>query len=226
PADTVRYDSSDYELALKIIEFNRIKNELGLILQNRISGKDSSSQARIATLEKDLDELRKENIEITKENARLNEMIGQQLENKQKENEQKPASEKNKQQSASSLPLLVSHLRFVAYHNEKKTGIASETNKLAGSFEINVKSQNTFAKIFVVIVQPDGKVLLNAGSTSTFETASGKKGYTAVLTFDNQTDNHKRLQFSLNSDNLQKGKYIMQIYHEGIMIGRLEKTLY
>ncbi len=226
PGDTITYDSSDHELAFKIREFNRIKNEIGIILKNRISVTDATSETKIAALEKKLDELRNQNLEITKENARLNEKINQLLENKQEENEEKQASGKKKQQPASSLPLLVSHLRFAAYHNETKTRLASEINKLAGSFEINVKPENTSEKIFVVIVQPDGKILQKAGSIQRFETASGKKAYSAVLTFDNGKDNHKRLQFSINSDHFQKGKYLMQVYHEGIMIGRLENTLY
>lgn len=227
PADTIAYDSSDHELALKITEFNRIKNEIALILKERSSAKDSISETKIAALEKKIDELRNENIAISKENARLNEMVKQLPEKKQNEKELKPSFEKNKQQSASSLPLLVSHLRFVAYNDDKKTSLASETKKLTGSFEINVKAQNTTTWLDVVIVQPDGKVLLTgSGALASSEATSGKKAYSAVVHFDNVKDNHRRLQFSINAGSCMKGKYIMQIYHEGIMIGRLGKTLY
>jgi hypothetical protein len=227
PADTITYDSSDHELALKIMEFNRIKNEIALILKKRASAKDSASEIEVVNLQKTIDKLRNQNIEITKENARLNEMVKLLPESKQKEKQQRPASEKSKEQPASSLPLLVSHLRFGAYNNDQKTGVASKTKKLAGSFEINVKPQNTSAVIYVVIVQPNGKVLLNAsGASATFQTISGRKVYSAAVHFDNERDNHKRLQFSVNSDTFYKGKYKMQIYHEGIIIGRLEKILY
>ena len=227
PADTIAYDSADDELALKIMEFNRIKNEIALVLGNRLSAKDSASETKIAVLEKEIEELRNQNIEITKENARLNETLRQLPGSKQKEKAQKPASEKSKIQPASSLPLLVTHLRFAAYNNDQKTGLASETKKLAGSFEINVKPQNAITAIYVVIVQPNGKILSNAsGTAASFETPSGRKVYSAVVHFDNEKDNHKRIQFSVNSDAFSKGKYKMQIYHGGIMIGHLEKTLY
>jgi hypothetical protein len=227
PADTITYDSSDHQLAFKILQFNRIKNDIAFILKNRISAKDSSSGTKIAELEKIIDELRNQNMEISKENVRLNEMVRQLSGNKENMKDEKAVFSKNKEQSASNLPLLVSHLRFVAYTNEKKTVLASETKKLQGSFEINVKSQNAVKEIYVVIVQPDGKVLLGgSGTSATFETASGRKFYTAVVHFDTEKDNHTRLQFSVNSGAFRKGQYIMQIYHEGIMIGRLKKWLY
>jgi hypothetical protein len=227
PADTITYDSSDRQLAFKILQFNRIKNDIAFILKNRISAKDSSSGTKVAELEKIIDELRNQNLEMSKENERLNEMVRQLAVNKNNIQNEKAVFSKNKEQSASNLPLLVSHLRFVAYNNEKKTGLASETKKLQGSFEINVKPQNAVKEIYVVIVQPNGKVLLGSSRTSaTFETASGGKYYTAVVHFDNEKDNHTRLQFSVNSGAFRKGQYIMQIYHEGIMIGRLKKWLY
>lgn len=227
PADTITYDSSDHELAQKIREFNRVKNEIALILKNRLSAKDSSSETAIAELQRKINELQNQNDEITKDNLQLKEKIAQLLDSKQKENEQKPSSGKNKQQSALSLPLLVTHLRFAAYNNDPKTWLASETKKLTGSFEINVKPQNTIKAIYIVIVQPDGKVLLSSfAGPDTFETTFGRKHYSAVVTFDNQEDNHKRLYFSVNSKAFRKGKYVMQIYHGGIMIGRLVIALY
>jgi len=185
------------------------------------------AETKIAALEKNIEELRNENIAVTKENARLNEMVTQLLEKKQKEKEQKPADEESKYQPALSLPLLVSHLRFGAYNNDKKTWLAAEAMKLIGSFEINVKGENRTNEIYIVILKPDGQVLLSApGSAATFNTNMGRKTYSAVVHFDNAKDNHKRLQFTINSNRFNKGKYIMQIYHQGIMIGRLQNILY
>jgi hypothetical protein len=209
------------------MEFNRIKNEITLVLKKRISIKDSATQTTVEILQQKIDELQNQNTEITKENARLNETIKGLLEKKQTENGMRGAFDKNKEQPASSLPLLVSHLRFAAYQNEKKTWLASETTQLAGSFEINVKAKNRTTEIYIVIVRPDGQVLLSAsGTPAIFPANSGKKAYTAVVPFDNAKDNHKRLHFSVNSEAFSKGKYKMQIYHQGIMIGRLETTLY
>lgn len=227
PADTIEYDSSDHELAVKIMEFNKVKNEIALILKERSSSKDSTAETKIAALERNIEELRNENMAITKENARLNQMVTQLLEKKQKEKEQKPPYEQSKQQPALSLPLLVSHLRFAAYNNDQETWLASQAKKLVGSFEINVKAENRTTEIYIVILKPNGQVLLNAsGTAATFKTNTGRKTCSAVVYFDNARDNHKRLQFSINSKGFNKGKYVMQIYHQGIMIGRLQKILY
>jgi hypothetical protein len=227
PADTIAYDSSDHQLALKIMQFNKLKNEIALILKERYSAKDSTAETKIAALERNIEELRTQNTAITKENARLNEMVTQLLEKTQKEKEQKPAYGQSKQQPALSLPLLVSHLRFGAYNNDQKTWLASEAKRLVGSFEINVKAENRATEIYIVIIKPNGQVLLNAsGSAATFNTNTGRKTYSAVVHFDNAKDNRKRLQFSVNSNQFNKGKYIMQIYHQGIMIGRLQSILY
>lgn len=228
-ADTIAFDSADHQLAVKIIQFNRLKNEIALILQERYFAKDSTAETKIEALEKEIERLQKENFAVTKENARLSELVKQLNEGKHKENAEKLASafDKNKPQTALFLPLLVSHLRFAAYNNQGKTVLASETTKLKGSFEISVRSQNAAKEIYVVIVQPNGLVMLSgSGTRNSFETNSGRKAYTAVVGFDYEKDNHKRLEFTCYSGTFLKGKYTMQIYHNGIMIGRLVKRLY
>ena len=140
------------------------------------------------------------------------------------------SAKKHLASSAYTLPLLVSHLRFVGMtvsDNNRVTNIAAQTERLYGSFQLNVKPANTNNAIYVVVIQPNGKTLLNsAWESGTFETKSGIEKYSTVLHFDNQKDNGNRLVFSIDSHNFQKGKYAMQIYHDGVMIGRLTRTLF
>lgn len=222
-------DSSyDTTLELKLIEFNRLRNEIAEILKNKTSSKDMSvASEKIGQLQQSVDELRNKNNEVAQENARLNKILKKLIVEKKYGNK----SAKAKTTSASSLPLLVSHLRFLGIgmknDNERVTNIASQTVKLLGSFQINVKPQNPSTSIYVEIIQPNGKTLLNSSwQSGTFETTSGRKIYSALLHFDNIKDNKNRLQFSIDSHNFQKGKYTMQIYHQGIIIGRLVRTLY
>jgi hypothetical protein len=228
-ADSTLYDSSvDKTLVLKLIEFNKLKNEIAEILKNKTSSKDMSvASEKIGELQQSIEELRNKNNEVAEENARLNKMLHQLVENKKS----RSSSFKRKTSYASSLPLLVSHLRFTGITikelNERATNIAAQTQKLTGSFQINTKPSNSNTSIYVIIVQPNGKTLLNSSwQSGTFETSSGRKVYSAVLHFDNEKDNKNRLQFSIDSHNFQKGTYAMQIYHQGTMIGRLERTLY
>lgn len=230
--DSTFYDSSDdTTLELKLIEFNRLRNEITEILKNKTSSKDMSvASEKIGQLQQSVDELRNKNNEVAQENARLNKILKKLIvEKRYGSNVNKSA--KTRTTSSSSLPLLVSHLRFLGIgmgnDNQRVTNIASQTVKLLGSFQINVKPDNPSTSIYVEIIQPNGKTLLNSSwQSGTFETSSGRKVYSALLHFDNAKDNKNRLQFSIDSHNFQKGKYAMQIYHQGIMVGRLVRTLY
>jgi hypothetical protein len=221
----------DTELTVKLIEFNRLKNEIAAILKNKISSKElSASNEKITELQKSVDELRRKNEEVERENERLNKILNELVAEKKTSNNTNK-SEKANTSSPGSLPLLVSHLRFTAFSikegKERITSRASETKKLTGSFQLNIKPNNTSTSIYVVVIEPNGTTILSsAGQAGTFETPSGSKFYSVLLHFDNKKDNKHRLHFSIESDNFQKGKYVMQIYHNGIMIGRLVRTLY
>jgi len=234
--DSTSNDSSvDKTLALKLIEFNRLKNEIAEILRNKTSSQDMSDAGlKIVKLQQSVDELRDKNNEVAAENERLNNMVKQLIAKKSATSEKPKTPRAHKEQLASSaytLPLLVSHLRFVAMtvtdENQAITNLAANTERLSGAFQINVKPENTTTEIYVVVIQPNGKTLFNAAwQSGNFETKSGRKVYSALLHFDNVKDNGKRLSFSIDSHNFQKGKYVMQVYHQGIMIGKLTRTLF
>lgn len=218
--------SNDTALEAKLLEFNRLKNEIAEILKNKTSVNDMAvASEKIGELQQSVNELKNKNDEVAAENARLQKIVQQLMV------EKKGSRSKNKKVHSSRLPLLVSHLRFVGIgmknDNKRETNIAAQTEKLYGSFQINVKPTNPTTSIYVEIIQPNGKTLLNsAWQSGTFETSSGRKFYSALLHFDNIKDDKNRLQFTIESHNFQKGKYTMQIYHQGIMIGRLVRTLY
>lgn len=234
--DSTLNDSTvDKTLALKLIEFNRLKNEITEILRNKSSSQDMSDAGqKIEQLQQSVDELRDKNNEVAAENERLNNMVKQLMSTKGGTADKAKPSRSSKSHLASSaytLPVLVSHLRFVAMtvndDNEAVTNIAAKTERLSGSFQVNIKPSNTTPTIYVVVIQPNGKTLFNsAWQSGNFETQTGRKVYSALLHFDNIKDNQKRLSFTIDSHNFQKGKYIMQVYHQGIMIGKLTRTLF
>jgi hypothetical protein len=227
-------DSSDKALEAKLLEYQRLKGEITEILKNKTSSKDMAvASEKIGELQQSIDELRNQNNQVAQENARLNKMVQQLLsQNKTKKNISSSGNEKRStdEELLPALPLLVSHLRFsaMAVNGEyiEPTTQAAEAARLEGSFQINIQSsQNNSPDIYIVITQPNGKVLLNsAWESGTFATASGRKIYSVLLHFENK-DNNSRLQFSINSNKFQKGVYAMEIYHNGILIGRLTKKL-
>ena len=51
------------------------------------------------------------------------------------------------------------------------------------------------------------------------------KIYSSKMRFDYSKGEIKKLNFSLSSDKYMKGNYILQIYHNGVLIGKLSKSL-
>lgn len=233
-SDSLAIDSSvDKELAFKIIEFNRLKNEISEILKKKSSARETSeANEKIAQLQQSIEELKNKNDTIISENERLNQMVKTFMEEKKiapapKKNSTTPKRLSN---SAYTLPVLVSHLKFLAYSlsdEKRETNIAAKAERLYGSFQVNIKPFNTNTSIYVVVIQPGGKTLLNSsGVSKTFDGPNGKKTYSALIRFDNKKDNGMRLGFSIDSHNFKKGKYVMQVYHQGVMIGRLTRNLF
>ena len=238
--DTVAYnsaDSLDRTLELKILQYNNLKSDIIEILNKKAALKNSAIvNEKISLLQQTVDDMRERNNEIVNENERLKETLKQLTALKSRKEQQitsdNNSAQKNVSKSSHSLPLLVSHLRFAAINIEKNrkkiTTLALDTDEFEGSFEINIKrTEKNSPKIFIVILQPDRKVLPDRnGKSGMFYTPAGNKKYSASVQFDVKKDNHKRLYFSIAAAPLnQKGKYTMQIYHGGILIGRLNKIL-
>ncbi len=225
-------DTLDKTLESKLIEYNKLKEDITEILRNKASSSKEVSDAneKIAQLQQNIDDLRNQNNAVAKENAKLNKMLKQFIaENKQKEKSNANNSEKKSQTKNTLSPtLLVSRLKFFAIDDNKRlTKLASNAVRWDGSFEINVNSEKINSlDIYIVIIQPNGKVLLNsAWESGTFEVNSERKVYSAILHFDIVKDNQKRLYFSIDSHSFHKGTYKMLVYHSGILIGRMDRSL-
>lgn len=225
-------DTLDKTLELKLIEYNKLKEDITKILEDKASSPKEMTDAneKIAQLQQNIDDLRNQNDAVARENARLNRMLKQFIkENKQKEKSSTNNSTKNTQTNKVHSPtLLVSRLKFFAIdENKRLTKLASNAVRWEGSFEININSEKSSSQdVYVVIIQPNGSVLLNsAWESGTFEVDSKRKVYSAVLHFDDIKDNYKRLYFSIDPHTFHKGVYKMLVYHSGILIGRMERSL-
>src|SRR6185437_5747630 len=214
-------DSLSKTLQLKLIEYKKIQEEIEEILKNKEVLKNKVDEAKkINELQKNIDSLKKKKEAMLNENEKMKQILTQ-----KEQLQSAPAKTDNlkitKNVQPSSLPLLVSHLNFVAINDkgnyEKQTVLASEATKFEGSFEININPKiNNTSEIFVKILQPNGRAVLNASSGfSVLETDAGKTAYSVVLHFDKNKDNHARLKFSIATEVFHKGRYTMQIYHNG-----------
>lgn len=223
-------DTLNRTLELKLMEYKKIQEEIAEIQKSKTALKNKVDEAKkINEVQKNIDSLNKKKEEMIRENEKMNQMLTQKQ--KIQSNIKIEVSKGTKNIHTPSLPLLVAHLKFDAINTsgsyEKQTVLASQATKLSGSFEININSKkNISSEIFIKILQPNGRPILNASSGfAILETYSGKSAYSLVLHFDRNKDNDKRLHFSINPDVFHKGKYTMQIYHNGVLIGRMQRTL-
>lgn len=239
-------DSLKGPLDVKLDEFFKLRNDITTILKDK-SGNANLGVARqkIAELQRRVDELVGRNRDVEQENKRLYAMLKQLSANMKEPDQQnvRPVVFENKQagepsgsgNSNNAFPagtFVASDLRLSALmqtdnDKELETYQAVQTDKLVGSFIVkNDNGQNNNAEVIVVVLQPNGQVLQKSSwESGTFTTREGKKIYSCKMRFDYNKGEVKRLNFSLSSDKYMKGNYIMQIYHNGTMIGKLSKTL-
>jgi len=226
------------QLAVKVNEVNKLKSEISTILRNPNSTNKELTVARqkMNELEHIVMDLRSEKTALESEKKELSdrleqvtgEVSGLQQNIKRLDAENKTLSEKIKLAST----FVASALHFTAVNvmadKEQETSLARKADKLVASFVL----QNNFneymnAEVMIVITEPDGNVLQNsAWDSGSFETKSeGKKNYTRKMKFDYNKGEQKAIIFSWDVSAFQKGKYTLQIWHNGIMVGSVDKVL-
>jgi len=231
-------DSLKGQLDTKLDEIYKLRNDIGSILKNRNATRADLSNARemIGELQQRVDELKNQNISMEEEKKRLTDVLDQ-LNNDMKGLEQniKRLGDENKtlteKINVASI-FVASEVKLtpvtVKDQREQETNQAKKTTKFVISFNVqNNISESNEAEVVIVITKPDGQVLQNSvWDAGSFETRNeGRKNYTLKMKFDYQKGEPKHLLFSLNADKYEKGNYNLQIYHNGVMIGKTTKTL-
>ena len=228
-------DSLTQNFDNNLVQYNTLRNEIANILKNKTSAADMIiAREKIVELQQKVDQLRKKINEVEEENKRLNKLLKQLISERPKINrDTKTIVAENKVSTkkdvSSSFAVFNLHFAAITIDNDKEhvTSVASKTNKMEGSFYVRSTSeQSNSTEIEVIVLQPNGKVLQSsAWESGTFETPSGKKVYSVKIHFDYSQHGNKPLYFSLSAPKFQKGIYTMQIYHNGMMIGRKIKKL-
>ena len=230
-------DSLKTELDVKLAEFYRLRSEIVSILKNKNAGNNYSAVTqKINELQTKAEDLKVKNQDVGKENKKLNDVLNQisntgKIADKNVRNENTVKSNNTENPNPVYSAFAVSDLRLSAIINngekETETTAAEKTDKFNGSFTVmNFNSQLTNAEMMVVVLKPDGFVLKGSGwDSGTFNTPEGKKVYSYKFNFNYTRGEAKRLLFSLRTGTLTKGNYIMEVYHNGLLIGRTVKTL-
>jgi regulator of replication initiation timing len=228
-------DSLQNELEVKLAEFYRLRNEIAAILKNRTANNNFTvAKQKIGELQTKADILKEKNQVVDIENKKLSTVLNEitKAENSTDKivNPAIITKTGNAEKPNMVYPAFItSDLRLAALSNidETETPIAEKAGKLAGSFTVmNFNSQLTNAEMMVVVIKPDGKIIKSTGwDAGTFITAEGKKIYSYKFSFSYTRGEARRLAFSLRGGTLSKGNYTMEVYHNGLMIGKVIKTL-
>jgi chromosome segregation ATPase len=227
------------ELSTKLTEIKKLRFEIASILKRNNFNKEDLDLAKKKTVELQqlVADLQNKNSTMEEEKNQIADILDKvntqvkSLEgNVQKlDQENKVLTEKVNLASA----FVASELKFspitVKNDKEQETNQANKVTKLVISFTIQnnlTNYENT--GIFVVITQPDGRILKNddAWETNTLNLQSGGRiNYTRRVKFEYQKSESKKIIFSLNAEEYITGTYTLQIYHNGYMIGQIMKTL-
>ena len=235
----IKADSLNGHPDTSLAEYYKLRNEIAAILASPAHTADlDMARQKIGELQIKVAALNSRNRDVEQENIRLNSILQQLLSEKKTQQQgdqeatQTSSSYKNESPGKTiSHPLAIAELTLSAIQlneeKEEETSQADKTEKLVGSFTVkNTGNQNKSSDMIVVVVQPDGKVLQKSTwESGTFETNEGRRIYSCKMQIGNNGGEARRLVFSLSSDKYQKGNYTLQIYHEGVLVGKMVKTL-
>jgi sulfur carrier protein ThiS len=232
--DTAWYyaDSLKGNLDINLREFYRLRDEIATLLQSKTPNVTDIDLARkkIVELQQKVTQLRYRNSDVEAENAKLKALLQQMsretqgIEDNSKQVEKENRSLTAKVNALFSLSAANLNLSALANNDQQETNEASQAEKLVGSFTIK-SNMNSKCDIMIVVVQPNGQVLQkSAWESGSFETADGRRIYSCKLHCETSKE-PKQLNFSLTSDKYLKGNYTLQVYHNGVLIGRANKVL-
>ena len=230
----INTDSVQLNMDAKLKEFYSLKNEIDQLLDNNTAaGNLGQTQQKMQALQKRLEDWRIKYADVTEENKRLSMLLAQMNNgikntvpaNRVAVNENKATS--NAVNNGETLSVSNLQLKAMMEDRQQETYEALQTDQLQGSFVVKGNAGSAaYEEIYIVLQQPDGKVLKqSAWDSGSFETRDGRKIYSYKLRFDYQQGENKRLHFSIEAERYQKGTYSMQVYHNGVLMGRITKSL-
>jgi len=209
-------------LAQKLDELNRLQMEIKSIIDKR--AEDSALQ-KIEQLEANIFELESKNNRIEAENKKLSKMVRELAAIKKErsvlQKKKNTAFTKNETPTGNNeSEVSVNSLNF--FTTETSGSDDPSAKQLKGSFVIKANNVSN-GELNIVILKPDGKILMNSPwESGVFETSSGKKIYSTKLHFDHTG---QRLSFNIDVNDTPTGIYTIQVYYNGKVIATLRKTL-
>lgn len=213
-------DSTEWLLIQKLNELNRLQAEINALMQQ-------SDTTNTLNLQDKVSELRQNVVKLQEKNDRAPDNSSKSVKRKQKSAEN-PVSNNIKHSPLSNTetrekpPVTIDRLRMLVDETGDTGPNGEPMKKISVNFSIVTDTVEN-GEIFVVITQPNGRVLMNSPwESGVFEVPEGQKIYTGKLYF-NPSKHH--LNFSMETTTLRNGTYTVSIYYEGKVLGMFKKTI-
>ncbi|HEX7844594.1 MAG TPA: hypothetical protein VF476_02270 [Chitinophagaceae bacterium] len=226
------------QLDNKLAEINRLRSEIAAIIKKNDVKKEDLDLARSKTvkLQQLVAELENKNTSIEDEKRQIAAVLDKvNVQVKNLEGNVQQLNQENKvltEKITAASTLMASDIKFspvtVKNNKEQETSQAKKASKLVLSFTVqNNIADYENAEVFVVVTQPDGKIVKNddVWEVPTTLQNGSRVNFTRRVRFEYHKGESKQLLFSLNAEEYLKGTYTMQLYHNGFMIGQTNKTL-
>lgn len=231
-------DSVKFDLEKKLSEIDILRNEISAILKNRNTTKKDLSTARskIDELQQKVNELKDQNTNMEEEKLKLSATLGQ-LNEEMKNYEQniRRLTQENKNLSEKiniASAFIISGIKLSARIQKGNKEVETKEASKADKFVVSLNLQNNIAdydntEIVIIITDPNGQVIQNPvwDSGKFISKNDGELSFTRKLKFDYVKSELKSLTFSIETDKYEKGIYKLQIYHNGILVGKTSQTL-
>lgn len=227
------------QLSTKLIEINKLRTEITSILKRNNFKKEDLDLARKKTVELQqlVAELQNKNTSIEEEKKQITEVLEKvNVQVKSLEGNVQKLGQENKVLSEKitlAEAFVASELKLapvlVKNDKEQETNQSRRASKMVISFSVQNNIIDTDnGEVYVVITQPNGKILKNEDvwETNIINLQNGSRiNYTRRVRFEYKKGETKVILFSLNPEEYLPGTYTMQVYHNGYMIGQTMKAL-
>ncbi len=231
-------DSIQQTLEAKVSEINRLKTEIGSILSKTdLSQKEmQTAKTMVTDLQQKVDELKLQNVSMEEEKkylgVKLQELTHSSDSLQRNINRLNEENSKLNEKLNLATVFMATSVRLSAVDiqsaRETETLQARKAEKLVIAFTVqnNVSDFNN-SEIFIIITQPNNQVLQQQDwDSGTFDARNeGRKNFTRAVRFDYEKGEHKAMIFSLSPEKIEKGKYGLQLWHRGSLIGQASMEL-
>lgn len=215
-------DDSDTALQAKLVQLNQLQSEIKSIINKK--SVNETTDKRIEQLQASISQLEGKNNRIEEENKKLVKMVNQlaSIKKSQKVSTPKISAPPPKTPEKISAVTVTSLNVYAGGEEGNSVATAAKAKQLKGSFFVKTNGVSS-GEFDIVILKPDGKVLLNSPwESGVFETSKGKKIYSIKLNFNRTT---QQLYFSIDVEDAANGIYTVQVFYQGEMIAAVRKTL-